>query len=276
MAPRATGRPLSEALTAKISIVMESLKSKKYTYDYPHAALTADCVVFGFDGRELHILLIERGVEPFKGSWSLPGGFMNIDETIEECAKRELQEETGIDNIYIEQFHVFSNVKRDPRERVVTVAFLALVRMSDYRLLAGDDAADSMWFELDELPPLAFDHDVIIKQARLKLAEIVQARPVVFNLLDKKFTMTELQRVLEAVNDTTYDRRNFARKMNATNLLRDEGMTPRPVHNRFAKLFSVDLCTNESSEEIISYSSCKRSSKLDNKKGLAPDNPFNP
>lgn len=238
------------------------LESKKYQYDYPHAALTADCVVFGFDGRKLHVLLVERGLPPFKGSWALPGGFMHIDETIDECALRELKEETGVTDIYLEQFHVFSDIKRDPRERVVTVAFVALVRMTEYRVIAGDDASDAMWFELDELPPVAFDHGEIIQKARLRLAEIVQARPVVFKLLDEKFTMTELQRVLEAVNGTAYDRRNFARKMHSTNLLRDEGMTPKPVHNRYAKLFSLDQA-----------GFAKRIAARNRRD---PDNPFNP
>lgn len=120
-----------------------------YQYKYPHPAVTTDCVVFGFDGKQLHILLIERGIEPFKGLWALPGGFMNMDETVEQCALRELKEETGVENIYMEQFHVFSDVLRDPRERVVTVAFLALVRKSDFRLIAGDDAARASWFEVD-------------------------------------------------------------------------------------------------------------------------------
>ena len=117
-----------------------------FQYKYPHPAVTADCVVFGFDGKQLHVLLIERGLEPYKGSWALPGGFMKIDETVEQCALRELKEETGVEDIYLEQFHGFSAVGRDPRERVVTVAFLALVRKSDFRLIAGDDAAGDSWF----------------------------------------------------------------------------------------------------------------------------------
>lgn len=230
-----------------------------YQYKYPHPAMTTDCVVFGFDGKQLHILLIERGIEPFKGSWALPGGFMKIDETVEECALRELKEEAGIENIYLEQFHVFSNVHRDPRERVVTVAFVALVRKSDFRLIAGDDAARASWFEMDELPPLAFDHHDIIAMARKKLPEMMRTRPIGFRLLDEKFSMNELQRLYETVNGTTYDRRNFARKMVSTGLLRDEGISAVASHNRFPNLYSFD-------EE--SYNAA-----TDNQ--LAPDNPFN-
>lgn len=120
----------------------------------PHPAVTTDSVVFGFDGRKLHILLIERGIEPFKGMWALPGGFLKIDETADQCAMRELMEETGVADVNLEQFHTFSDLLRDPRERVLTVAYFALVRKSDYRLIAGDDAARASWFEIDEPPRL--------------------------------------------------------------------------------------------------------------------------
>lgn len=230
-----------------------------YQYKYPHPAVTTDCVVFGFDGKQLHILLIERGIEPFKGSWALPGGFMKIDETVEQCALRELKEETGVESIYLEQFRVFSDVGRDPRERVVTVAFLALVRKSDFRLIAGDDAARASWFELDELPPLAFDHHEIIAQAWKRLPEMMRIKPICFRLLDEKFSMNELQRLYEAVNCTTYDRRNFARKMSSTGLLRDEGISPVAAHNRFPNLYSFD-------EETYEAEIAKR---------RAADNPFN-
>src|SRR6202167_1200446 len=103
-----------------------------YTYQYPRAALTVDCVVFGFDGGELKVLLIQRGLEPFKGKWALPGGFVKIEETIDEAARRELEEETGLKNIFLEQLYTFGAVGRDPRERVVSVAYYALVKLSDH------------------------------------------------------------------------------------------------------------------------------------------------
>lgn len=230
-----------------------------YQYKYPHPAMTADCVVFGFDGKQLHVLLIERGLEPYMGSWALPGGFMKIDETVEQCALRELKEETGVEDIYLEQFHVFSAVGRDPRERVVTVAFLALVRKSDFRLIAGDDAAGASWFELGKLPPLAFDHHDIIDMARKRLPELMRTKPIGFKLLDEKFSMNELQRLYEAVNGTTYDRRNFARKMSSTGLLRDEGVSPVAAHNRFPNLYSFD----------------EKAYKAESEGHFAPENPFN-
>ncbi|MCF0178285.1 MAG: NUDIX hydrolase, partial [Bacteroidales bacterium] len=159
--------------------------------------------------------------EPFKGCWALPGGFINMDETAEESALRELFEETGIRNIFLEQFHVFSDVLRDPRERVLTIAFLALVRKSDYQVIAGDDAAAARWFVWDELPPLAFDHAEIIRMGKKSLQLKLRTEPIAFKLLNNEFSMSELQRIYETIHETTYDRRNFARKMAASGLLRE-------------------------------------------------------
>lgn len=213
---------------------------KTYTYKYPHAALTTDSVVFGFDGRVLHVLLIERGNAPFKGDWALPGGFINMDESVEECARRELFEETGVKDVFLEQFKVFSAIRRDPRERVVSVAFLALVRKSDYRLVAGDDASRASWFGIDELPPLAFDHYEIICQAKTKLQEILHTRPIAFRLLDEQFTMSELQSIYEAINETNYDRRNFQRQVLATGLVQGIGTLSEPTRHRRPQLFEFD------------------------------------
>ncbi len=233
---------------------------KKYEYKYPHPSITADAVVFGYDGRALHLLLIERGLEPYKGSWALPGGFMKIDETIEQCAMRELSEETGVKNIYLEQFHVFSTVNRDPRERVVTVAFFAMVRKSDYRLIASDDAARALWFEIDELPPLAFDHYEIVEKARKHIQEVLRIRPIAFKLLDEKFSMTELQRLYEIINGTRYDRRNFARKMTSSDYVLGQGVSAISSHNRRPNLYSFDEAAFEENEK---------------KKDANPRNPFN-
>lgn len=218
-----------------------------YTYKYPHPSVTADNVIFGFDGTNLHILLVERGLEPYKGSWALPGGFLQMDETIEECAKRELAEETNVTEVYLQQFQTFSGVQRDPRERVLTVAFFALVRKSDYEVIAGDDASDASWFLVDELPPLAFDHDEIIAKARVKLQEELRLRPIAFKLLDEKFSMSELQRLYELINDTHYDRRNFQRKMIASGYLSEEGVSKAISANRPPQLFSFDEESYESS-----------------------------
>ncbi|MDE6026991.1 MAG: NUDIX hydrolase [Muribaculaceae bacterium] len=207
---------------------------KEYAYRYPHAALTADCVIFGFDGKNLKILLIERGLEPYKGMWALPGGFMKIadpkngsfDKTIEETAQRELKEETNLSGVFMQQFKVFSRFDRDPRERVITVAFIALIGPQKYRkvveqTMAGDDAANALWWNEDMLPPMAFDHAEIIKEAKEYLAELIRIKPVAFNLLDDTFSMTELQNVYEAITGQTYDRRNFQRKALQTGMLNE-------------------------------------------------------
>ncbi|MDE7160900.1 MAG: NUDIX hydrolase [Muribaculaceae bacterium] len=230
-----------------------SSDKKKYCYEYPRPAMTADCVIFGFDGEALRILLVERGVEPYKGYWALPGGFMKEDESIEECAMRELLEETGMRRVYLEQCHTFSSPGRDPRGRVVTVAFIALVRPGDHQLCAGDDAVRATWFEASMLPPLAFDHREIIAYAREYLKEVLRLRPVAFRLLDEIFTMDDLRRVYEVINDTVYDRRNFERKALQSKLLapdlgssyedaccasEESCTTSRRRRGRFPRLFS--------------------------------------
>ena len=197
------------------------MAEKNYSYKYPHPAVTTDSVVFGYDGKLLHVLLVERGLDPFKGSWALPGGFLKMDETVEQGALRELREETGVSDIFLEQFHAFSEVDRDPRERVITVAFYALVRKSDYRVIGGDDAAQARWFPMEELPPLAFDHHEIISLARRYLQMKLRLEPIAFKLLDEKFSMSELQRLYELINGTTYDRRNFYKKMLSTGFLEE-------------------------------------------------------
>lgn len=196
-----------------------------YTYQYPHPAVTADCVIFGFDGVTIRVLLIQRGLEPYKGKWALPGGFMNMDETAEQCAARELEEETGLKNTTVEQFYTFSEVGRDPRERVITVAHFALVRLAEVR--GGDDAEVARWFGLDEIPSLAFDHDRILRMALNRLKERICFKPIGFELLPEVFTMTELQNLYEAILEVKFDRRNFYNKILKLGILTET--EPRPA-----------------------------------------------
>jgi len=189
----------------------------KYTYDYPRPAVTTDCVVFGFDGHDLKVLLIERGIEPFKGTWAFPGGFLNMDETAEQGALRELKEETGLDLQYIKQVGAFSDVNRDPRTRVITIAFYALAKKSFVE--GGDDAAKAQWFALNEVPRLAFDHDYILRKTLQKLREDIHFEPIGFGLLDEQFTIPELQRLYEAILGVQFDRRNFYKKILQTGIL---------------------------------------------------------
>jgi 8-oxo-dGTP diphosphatase len=147
------------------------MNPQKFCYEYPRPAVTTDCVIFSFIHEKLNVLLIQRKGEPFKDKWALPGGFMNMDETAEDCAKRELLEETGIENAVLEQFHTFTAVDRDTRGRTISIAFFALVDANSSTLKAGDDAANAGWFSLGNIPPLAFDHGRVLGMATERLTE---------------------------------------------------------------------------------------------------------
>ena len=214
------------------------MEDNKYCYKYPHPAVTTDCVIFGFDGSELQVLLIERGIEPFKGKWAFPGGFLNMDETAGEGALRELKEETGLENAYIEQFNTYSDPGRDPRERVITIAHYALVRIQEVK--GGDDAAKAQWFPIDEVPQLAFDHDKILRDAMRKLRERIHFVPIGFELLPEKFTMRDLQILYESILGVKFDRRNFAKKMMHYELLNQLDETVRQTAKRDALLYSFN------------------------------------
>lgn len=184
---------------------------KLYSYEYPRPAVATDCVVFGFDGNRLRVLLVKRGGEPFKGCPALPGGFLEQNETIEDGARRELKEETGVCAVRMEQFKVFSAIDRDPRDRVISVGLFALVRTME--ACAGSDATETEWVEVGKLPELAFDHNEIVKAALKALRERVAFEPIVFDMLEETFSMTKLQRLYEAILGISFDRRNFYRKM---------------------------------------------------------------
>ena len=201
-----------------------------YTYKYPHPSVTTDCVIFGFDGTTIKVLLIQRGIEPFKGKWAFPGGFMKIDETAEDCAKRELEEETGLKNTSVEQFYTFTDVNRDPRERVITIAHYALVRLSEVK--GGDDATFAQWFSMDEIPSLAFDHERILRMAINQLKERICFEPIGFDLLPEVFTMSKLQNLYEAILEVKFDRRNFYNKMLKLGILSEAEPRPKNASRR--------------------------------------------
>src|SRR6266436_8428456 len=169
-----------------------------HTYQYPRAALTVDCVVFGFDEGELKVLLIQRALEPFKNRWALPGGFVHVDETLDEAARRELAEEAGLKDVFLEQLYSFGALDRDPRERVVSVAYYALVKLSDHRARAATDAANAEWFPVSKAPKLAFDHAEILGTALARLKGKVRYQPIGFELLPPRFTLSQLQHLYEA------------------------------------------------------------------------------
>lgn len=214
------------------------MDEKQYCYKYPHPAVTTDCVIFGFDGMKLNVLLIERGVDPYKGRWAFPGGFLNMDESADEGARRELKEETNLSAAYVEQFGTFSDPNRDPRERVITIAYFALVKLQDVK--GGDDAAKAQWFPMDQIPQLAFDHDRILRKAMDCLRERIHFKPVGFDLLPEKFTLKQLQMLYEAILGVNFDRRNFSKKMLHSELLTPLGETVWPTSKREAKLYSFN------------------------------------
>lgn len=213
----------------------------KYHYKYPHPSVTTDCVIFGFDGSNLKVLLVQRGIEPYKGRWAFPGGFLSMDESAEEGALRELREETGLQGAYIKQFHTFSDPKRDPRERVITIAYYALVKLQE--VIGGDDAAQARWFALNEVPSLAFDHDQILRRAEQELRKQIHFEPIGFELLPEKFTMKELQQLYEAILNVKFDRRNFYNKMLHLGILTqlDETVKNSPKKEAFLYRFNPEM-----------------------------------
>ncbi|MDD9970706.1 MAG: NUDIX domain-containing protein [Myxococcales bacterium] len=211
-----------------------------YTYEYPRGALAVDCVVFGLDENDLKVMLIQRGQAPFEGKWALPGGFVHMDETLEEAARRELEEETGLHKVFLEQLYTFSAVDRDPRERVVSVAYYALVKLSDHKVQAATDARDAGWFGVHDVPSLAFDHADILQKALERLRGKLRYQPIGFELLPKKFTLSQLQHLYQLVLERTLDKRNFRKRVLAMGLLIETDEVEQDVAHRAARLYRFD------------------------------------
>jgi 8-oxo-dGTP diphosphatase len=209
-------------------------------FDLPKPAVTVDCVVFGLDRQDLKVMLIQRGIEPFLGKWALPGGFVRVDETLEQSARRELKEETGIKKVFLEQLYTFGEVERDPRDRVITIAYYALVNLWEHNILATTDAAAAKWFALSQLPKLAFDHDQILQVAWRRLQGKVRYEPIGFELLPPKFTLSQLQNLYELVLNQPLDKRNFRKKILKMDLLIELAETETGVSHRAARLYRFD------------------------------------
>ncbi len=212
-----------------------------YCYEFPRPGLTVDCVVFGLDEQDsLKVMLILRKLPPFQGQWALPGGFVHLDENLEEAALRELREETGIENVFLEQLYTFGAVNRDPRERIVTVAYYALVNLREYNIEATTDAMDAAWFAIDELPKLPFDHQQIFEMALNRLRSKIRYEPIGFELLPKKFTLFQLQKLYETVLGKKLDKRNFRKKILNMNLLQELDELQTDVAHRAARYYEFN------------------------------------
>lgn len=211
-----------------------------YSYEHPRPAVTVDCVVFGLDEGELKVLLIQRDLEPFKGEWALPGGFVREGESLDDAARRELREEAGLGDVFLEQLYTFGGVDRDPRGRVVTVAYFALVNLADHPPHADTDARDAAWFALSDVRKLAFDHDRILAAAVDRLRGKVRWQPIGFELLPRLFTLTQLQTLYETVLGRTLDKRNFRKKILGMGLLVETNEVQKDVAHRAARLYRFD------------------------------------
>lgn len=213
-----------------------------YTYSYARPAVTVDCVVFGFStDTALKVLLIRRKLPPYKGSWALPGGFVQMAESVDEAAVRELREETGVEDVFLEQLYTFGSVGRDPRDRIISVAYYALINLESHPVQAASDASDARWFELAELPALGFDHGEILERAIARLRAKIRYEPIGFELLPKAFTLSQLQKLYEQILERPLDKRNFRKKLLKMNLLIDTGKKEEDVAHRAAQLYQFDM-----------------------------------
>lgn len=201
-------------------------------------SVTVDIVIFTIKDEELKVLLVKRDIEPFRNTWAIPGGFVRIRESLEEAAKRELEEETGVKNVYLEQLYTFGAPDRDPRGRVITVSYLALVNSDNLKLKATTDVSDARWFSVSKLPTLAFDHKRILDYALTRLKWKFEYTTVAFSLMPEKFTLSNLQNIYEIVFSRKFDKRNFRKKIISLNILKAEG-TERKVSHRPPELYSL-------------------------------------
>ena len=208
-----------------------------YTYEYPHPAVTVDVTVFTVAGGRLAVVLVRRAEWPHAGKWAIPGGFVEIDESLERAALRELREETGLKAGFLEQLGAFGRPDRDPRERVITVVYISLAPFEQLQLEAGSDAADARLFFVDDLPELAFDHARILGHAVERLRDRLDTEGVVQRLMPESFTLTELQQACEAVSGEPIDKRNFRKKLKALDVVAPTGEVRRDGPSRPARLY---------------------------------------
>lgn len=206
------------------------------------SAFSVDNIIFGFDDGDLKVLLIKRGQDPFKGRWALPGDLVYPNEDLETSANRVLEELTGLRNVYLEQVHTFGAVDRHPLGRVITIAYFSLVKISDFDVMPASFAKTAQWHHVvsAQNTRLAFDHNIILNTCFHVLKQRVRTRPIGFELLPPKFTLTELQHLYEAILEIPLDKRNFRKKILSMNLLKDLNQLQEGVPHRPAKLYAFD------------------------------------
>jgi ADP-ribose pyrophosphatase YjhB (NUDIX family) len=220
---------------------------KRYAHA-DHLLVAVDCIIFGFDKNQLNLLLTKRALEPEKGKWSLIGGFVGKDESLDDAATRILHKLTGLKNIYMEEVKAFSEVKRDPVERTLSVAYYALIKMKPNMKLSAEYGAQ--WVPTDDIPPLIFDHLQMVEAAKKKLKTMAKHQPIGFELLPKKFTIPQLRSLYEAIYEQELDKRNFSRKILSMNLLekldeKDKKSSKKGAYlYRFDKKRYIDLVRN--------------------------------
>ena len=206
--------------------------------NYDRLLLAVDCIVFGFDGQHIKSLLVKRGIEPEINNWSLMGGFVDNSESVDEAAKRVLKQLTGLDNIYMEQLHCYGDPGRDPGGRVVSVAYFALIRIDNNEKLLKEHHAE--WFSFDKFPPLIFDHEEMVKNAKERLQQKVANHPIGFELLPAKFTLPQLQSLYEAIYQSPVDKRNFTRKILSLDILQKLDEKEKSTSKKGAFLYVFD------------------------------------
>lgn len=218
---------------------MSKNRMTNYYSKNPKFYISVDCIIFGFSGGELSLLLLKRNFEPARGEWSLMGGFVQENESVDDAAKRVLTELTGLDEVYMEQVEAFGNVHRDPGGRVVSIAYYALVNINEYdRELVRQHNA--FWININELPPLIFDHAAMVEKARALMQQKASTKPIGFNLLPSLFTLSQLQSLYEAIYGEPLDKRNFRKRVAEMNYIEKTDKIDKTSSKRGAALYQFN------------------------------------
>ena len=205
----------------------------------PHILVAIDCIIFGFDGRDLKLLLIKRGFHPEKDRWSLMGGFLQARENLEEAANRILKQLTGLEGVYMEQLRTFSDPGRDPAERTISVAYYALIDIEKYQMQISEEY-HAEWFLLNQKPELILDHDEMVQLAQKQLRYKASMHPILFELLPGRFTIPQLQNLYEGVYNTVFDNRNFTKKILSTGLIIKQAVKDKSGSKKGAFYYKLD------------------------------------